>query len=78
MNQTVPTFRAIEWGHIEGRGNFAIVECDVERDRECSCLHGPVIIDDKPYECVGVERHLLGFPIQPGERIGLWVRQNKP
>jgi hypothetical protein len=31
----------------------------------------------EPFECIGVERHLPAFPIQPGERIGLLVREWK-
>ena len=73
-----PRFHALEWARIRGRGFVAIVECDVERDRNESGLVGLVVIDEEPFECVGVERHVPAFPIQPGEKIGLLVREVAP
>jgi guanosine-3',5'-bis(diphosphate) 3'-pyrophosphohydrolase len=70
-----PHFHAIRWHRIRDRGFCAVVECDRERDRECSGLIGLVVIDGEPFECVSVERHALGFSIQPEEPIGLLVRE---
>jgi len=70
----VPRFRAREWLRINGRF-IVVVECDKERDRNAPGLRGDVIIDDELYECIGVERHLPAFPIQPGEVIGLLVKE---
>jgi hypothetical protein len=69
-----PRFHALEWYRVRGRGFVAVVACDVERDRDDSGLKGPVFIDDELFECVGVDRHLPAFPIYPGEKIGLLVR----
>lgn len=73
---TLPEFHALEWARIRNRGFVAIVECDKERDREHTGLPGiDVLIDGELFHCTGVERHVPAFPIQPGERIGLLVRE---
>jgi hypothetical protein len=78
MSEDAPKFLAISWHRLRGRGFCAIVECDKERNRDDSGLRGLVVfIDGEPFECIGVERHLPAFPIQPGERIGLLVREWK-
>jgi hypothetical protein len=70
-----PRFSALRWYRIRGRGFCAVVECDRERDRAFSGLLGLVVIDDEPFECVRVELHALGFPVQSGEPIALWVKE---
>lgn len=78
MRRTLATFTALEWYELPSGGRVALVACDRERPRGDPGLRGLVEIDGRVYECIGVERNLPAIPIQPGERIGLRVRNTEP
>lgn len=72
----IPSFVSYGWYRVRGRGWCAAVECDQERPRDKPGLEGqPVSVDGEIFDCIGVERHMPGFPIQKGERINLLVRE---
>ena len=69
-------FRSIRRGLDQKRGQYAIVACDAERDRDNSGLVGETVtVDGERFLCAGVERHALAFPmIAEGEEIALWLQ----
>lgn len=71
-----PQFTSLGWFRLETRGRCAVVECDIERPRDdCGLIGKPIIIDQETFVCTAVERRMIAAPIQPGERISLWVKE---
>jgi len=71
-----PQFTSLGWFRLEAHGRCATVECDIERPRDdCGLIGMPVIIDRETFVCTAVERRTIPTPIQPGERISLWVKE---
>jgi hypothetical protein len=71
-----PQFTSLGWFRLEAHGRCATVECDIERPRDdCGLIGKPVIIDRETFVCTAVERRSVATPIQPGERISLWVKE---
>ena len=75
VTEETPRFHAVRWERLKG-AFCAIVLCDKERPRDESGLVGVlVLIDDESFECIRVWAHKPGFPMWPGEEIGLEVRE---
>ncbi len=73
---SVAKFVAYDWFRVRARGWAASVDCDRERPRDEPGLVGEIVtIDGEQFRCVGVQRTMPSFPIQPGEKIGLLVEE---
>lgn len=70
----VPSFLSVEWDHVEGRGDRAVVTCQSEwLDGLAFLIGGTAEIDGRLYDVWAIDHPRLSGPMQKGERIVLWV-----
>jgi hypothetical protein len=71
-------FRAKEWFELKGRGWVAITNAVRSHDRDNvtrEIIDEGFTIDGKSYTLLGVERKLPNTRIEPGDGIGLLVKE---
>ena len=71
----IPTFHALDWFNIYGRGRIAVVKLDRDSTDFAHLIRQNVSIDGVFYRCLAVEQHPIAAHFYVGQPTGLMVER---